>query len=237
MKGIILAGGSGSRLHPLTVAVNKHLLPIGKKPMILRCLEKLTDAGIEEVAIVTNPEYVSNFSALIKSGKNYSCDATYKVQDEPGGIAEALGLCEKFVNGDNCTVLLGDNMFEDSIKDSVQNFTGDCRLFFKYVPDGHRYGVGKFNDNKELYEIVEKPDGVTDAYAAVGIYIYSSKVFDLITQIKPSYRNELEITSVNNLFLHKKEYMLSYGFLDGWWTDAGTMDSYELANHLVMESK
>jgi len=237
IKGIILAGGSGSRLHPLTVAVNKHLLPIGDKPMIIRCLEKLTEAGIEEVAIVTNPEYLSNFSALIKSGKDYGCDITYKVQDQPGGIAEALGLCEKYVNGDNCAVILGDNMFKDSIKDSVQSFKGDCRLFFKYVPDGHRYGVAMFDNDNQLCDIVEKPNGVTNAYAAVGIYIYSSKVFEFIKRVKPSYRNELEITSVNNMFLQDESCNLSYNFLKDWWTDAGTMRSYELANQLVMKEK
>ena len=157
------------------------------------------------------------------------------MQDNPGGIAEALGLCEKFVDDDNCVVILGDNMFEDSIADDIRNFNSDCRLFFKYVPDGHRYGVGMFDDDKKLQNIVEKPNGVTDAYAAVGIYMYSSKVFDLIKRVEPSYRNELEITSVNNLFLQDDDYELSYSFLQGWWTDAGTMKSYELANRLAME--
>jgi glucose-1-phosphate thymidylyltransferase len=229
MKGIILAGGSGSRLHPLTVAVNKHLLPVGGKPMVLRCLEKLTEGGIEEVAIVTNPEYVSNFSALLKSGSGYGCDVTYKVQDEAGGIAQALSLCENFVGDDNCTVLLGDNMFEDSITEDIETFEHDCKLFFKHVPDGHRYGVGKFEEGIGLYEILEKPKDVTSAFAATGIYMYSPSVFDLIKEVKPSYRNELEITSVNNMYLHSK-YNLTYKFLDGWWTDAGTMESYERAN-------
>jgi len=229
MKGIILAGGSGSRLHPLTVAVNKHLLPVGGKPMVMRCLEKLTEGGITEIAIVTNPEYVSNFSALLKSGKNYKCDITYKVQDEAGGIAQALSLCENFVGDDNCTVILGDNVFEDSIADDIQNFEGDCKLFFKHVPDGHRYGVGMFEEGVGLYEILEKPTGVSSAFAAVGIYMYSPTVFELIKGVELSYRNELEITSVNNMYLHSK-YKNSYKFLDGWWTDAGTMESYERAN-------
>lgn len=229
MKGIILAGGSGSRLHPLTVAVNKHLLPVGGKPMVMRCLEKLTEGGIEQISIITNPEYVSNFSALLKSGKDYGCDLTYKVQDEAGGIAQALSLCENFVGDDNCTVLLGDNMFEDSIAEDIETFEHDCKLFFKHVPDGHRYGVGKFEEGIGLYEILEKPTDVTSAFAATGIYMYSPSVFELIKEVKPSYRNELEITSVNNKYIHSK-YKLNYKFLNGWWTDAGTMESYERAN-------
>jgi glucose-1-phosphate thymidylyltransferase len=232
MKGIILAGGSGSRLYPLTVAVNKHLLPVGDKPMVVRCLEKLTEAGITEIAIVTNPEYVSNFSALLKSGSDYGCDITYKVQDKAGGIAEALELCENFVGGDNCTVLLGDNMFEESLVEHVKTFNKDCKLFFKHVPDGHRYGVACFEEGIGLYEILEKPTDVTSAFAAVGIYIYSSEVFDLIKKVKPSDRGEREITSVNNMFLHSK-YEYTYDFLDGWWTDAGTMETYMRANELI----
>ena len=210
MKGIILAGGTGSRLHPLTVAVNKHLLPVGDKPMVMRCLEKLTEAGIKEIAIVTNPEYLSNFSALLKSGEDYGCDITYKVQNKAGGIAEALELCENFVGGDDCTVLLGDNMFEDSLTEHVENFDE---------------GIG-------LYEILEKPSDVTHAYAAIGVYIYSSKVFELLKKVEPSYRGEREITTVNNMFLNS-ELKHTYCFVDGWWTDAGTMETYLLANRLV----
>lgn len=232
MKGIILAGGSGSRLHPLTVAVNKHLLPVGEKPMVTHCVEKLTESGIEDILIVTNPEYVSNFSSLLKSGESYGCDISYKVQEKPAGIAHALGLCEKYVGNDRCTVLLGDNMFQDSITDDVRNFEEDCKLFMKFVPDGHRYGVGVFDDEKGLQEILEKPKGVTKAYACVGIYMYNSSVFDVIKEVKPSYRGELEITSVNNIILHSDKKS-SYRFLDGWWTDAGTMPSYKYANKLA----
>ena len=233
MKGVILAGGTGSRLHPLTVAVNKHLLPIGDKPMVLRCLEKMTDAGIKDVCIVTNPEYVSDFSALLGSGKNHDCDITYKVQDEPGGVAQALGVAEKFVGDENCCVILGDNMFQDSITQHVKQFEKsnlDCHLLFKHVPDGHRYGVGTFEDDK-LVNLVEKPKGVTKAYAAIGLYLYSPKVFSHIREVKPSYRGELEITSVNSIMLDTGK--LSYSFLDNWWTDAGTMETYLLANRLV----
>ena len=235
MKGIILAGGSGTRLHPLTVAVNKHLLPVGNKPMVIRCLDKLIEAGIEEIAIVTNPEYVSNFSALLKSGKEYNCDITYKVQDEPGGIAQALSLCENFVGGDNCTVLLGDNMFDDSIKDDIINFNGDCKLFFKYVPDGFRYGVGVFDEENRLIEIKEKPKNITDAYCAIGAYIYNNSVFENIKKIEPSYRNELEISSVNNIYIKSEEYKVDYKFLESWWTDAGTIESYERANRYAYD--
>lgn len=229
MKGVILAGGSGSRLHPLTVAVNKHLLPIGRQPMVMRSLIKLVESGVEEVCIVTNPEYVSNFSSLLKSGKDYGCDISYKVQDQPGGIAQALGLCKKFVGNNNCTVLLGDNMFSDSLKEDIKTFSGDCKLFFKHVPDGHRYGVGNFAKDGTLTDIEEKPSGIMDAYACVGIYIYNNRVFDFIEQTKPSERGELEITTVNNMFIKDSE-KVSYRHLNGWWTDAGTLESFELAN-------
>jgi len=233
MKGIILAGGTGSRLHPLTVAVNKHLLPIGSEPMVLRCVNKLVEAGISDIVIVTNPEYVSDFSALLGSGKKYKCNITYKVQDEPGGVAQALGVCEDFVGTDECCVLLGDNMFSDCITDHVESFkqgNDSCHLFFKHVPDGHRYGVGTFDDGK-LVKLVEKPEGVMGAYAAVGIYLYRPVVFDVIKKIKPSYRNELEITSVNASLMETGD--VSFSFLSGWWTDAGTMETYLLANRLV----
>lgn len=236
MKGIILAGGTGSRLAPLTIAVNKHLLPVGNKPMILHSVEKLVDAGIQEIMIVTTPEQLHNFSCLLKSGKEYKCDITYKVQDEAGGVGQALGICRSFVGRDNCTVILGDNIFEDSIKTDVETFKEDCKLFFKKVPDGHRYGVAVWKQEENysafyLDAILEKPNNVTKADAVVGIYMYSSSVFDIIKDIKPSYRNEIEITSVNNVYVkNQKEYSLTSRTLDGWWTDAGTLESYKRAN-------
>lgn len=236
MKGIILAGGNGTRLVPLTIAVNKHLLPIGDKPMVLRSVEKLTEAGIEEIAIVTSPEQLNNFSCLLKSGKNYNCDITYKVQDGAGGVGQALGICEKFVGNDSCTVILGDNMFEDSIIEDVKNFNQDCKLFFKKVPDGHRYGVAVWSqvDNQPIFvlsEILEKPTNVSRADAVVGIYMYSNSVFDIIKTIQPSYRNEIEITSVNNVYVqNQNQYKLTTRVLNGWWTDAGTLESYKKAN-------
>lgn len=236
MKGIILAGGTGSRLSPLTIAVNKHLLPIGDKPMVLRSIEKLTEAGITEIAIVTSPEQLNNFSCLLKSGKDYNCDITYKVQDDAGGVGQALGLCEKFVGDDSCIVILGDNMFEDSLIEDVKSFKHDCKLFFKKVPDGHRYGVAvwKAIDGQPVFtlsEILEKPTNVTKADAVVGIYMYSKTVFDIIKTIKPSYRNEIEITSVNNVYVqNQNKFNLTTRVLNGWWTDAGTLESYKRAN-------
>ena len=238
MKGVILAGGFGTRLHPLTVAVNKHLLPIGRKPMIEHCVEKLTEAGITNICIVTNPKFVSNFSSLLKSGKDYNCDITYKVQDGPKGIADALYLCKNFVGKANVTVLLGDNVFSESIKNDVEQFSenDECKLFFKHVPDGHRYGVGKFNGTKKLCEIEEKPSGVKGAYACIGIYIYSDIVFDFIEKAQPSWRNEIEITSVNNMFIDNNK-KLSYRFLNGWWTDAGTFETLRLANEYAFQEE
>lgn len=239
MKGIILAGGTGSRLSPLTIAVNKHLLPIGEKPMVLKSVEKLVDAGIKEIAIVTSAEQLNNFSCLLKSGKNFNCDITYKVQDEAGGVGQALGVCEKFVGDDSCTVILGDNIFEDSISEDVKNFKHDCKLFFKKVPDGHRYGVAVWKSIDDqpvvtLSEILEKPTNVTRADAVVGIYMYSKTVFDIIKTIKPSYRNEIEITSVNNVYVqNQNKFKLTTRTLNGWWTDAGTLESYKRANDYV----
>jgi glucose-1-phosphate thymidylyltransferase len=230
MKGVILAGGTGTRLHPLTISVNKHLLPIGEKPMVLHCVDRLVEAGITDILIVTNPEYVGDFSMLLKSGKQFGCKVTYKTQDKPDGVAGALACAKEFVGGDNCVVLLGDNMFNFSIADSVRSFTGGCGLFFKVVPDGHRYGVGRFQDGR-LIRVDEKPSNVTKAHACIGIYMFDPNAFNIINTLVPSARGEYEISDVINEYLNRG--VVFHSFVDGWWTDAGTMSSYKMANEMM----
>ena len=227
MKGVILAGGTGTRLYPLTISVNKHLLPIGEKPMVLHCVDRLVEAEVTDILIVTNPEYVGDFSMLLKSGKQFGCNITYKTQDKPDGVAGALAYAREFVGNDNCVVLLGDNMFDFSIKNVVQSFVGGCGIFFKMVPDGHRYGIGRFRDGK-LVGIDEKPSDVTKAHACIGIYLFDNNAFNTIRTLVPSDRGEYEICDVINDYL--KRGLVVHTFVDGWWTDAGTMSSYKMAN-------
>lgn len=230
MKGVILAGGTGTRLHPLTISVNKHLLPIGEKPMVLHCVDRLVEAGVTDILVVTNPEYVGDFSMLLKSGKQFGCKITYKTQDKPDGVAGALACAREFVGNDNCVVLLGDNMFNFSIKDAVKSFNGGCGLFFKMVPDGHRYGVGRFQYG-ELVRVDEKPSNVTKAHACIGVYLFDPNAFNIITSLVPSARGEYEISDVINEYLSRG--VVSHSFVDGWWTDAGTMSSYKIANEMM----
>ena len=233
MKGIILAGGTGSRLFPLTKVTNKHLLPVGKEPMIFHPVRKLTEAGIEEVLIVTGVEHMGDVVTLLGSGKDFGCRFTYKVQDEAGGIAQALGLAENFAGQELICVILGDNIFQDSISAQVKAFTEQgkgARLLLKKVHDPQRYGVAEVEGEK-VVRIVEKPKKPKSDLAVVGVYFYDSQVFDVIRTLKPSARGELEITDVNNHYL--RAGTLRCDRLQGWWTDAGTFESLASANELV----
>ena len=230
MKGVILAGGSGTRLSPLTISVNKHLLPIGNKPMIMHCVERMVEAGITDILIVTNPEYVGHFSMLLKSGSDLECRITYKTQDKPDGVAGALAQARQFVGNDNCHVILGDNMFKFDLSDYVKSFKDGCHLLFKFVPDGHRYGIGRFKDGK-LYRLDEKPKDVETAFACIGVYMFDNTVFSVIEVLTPSQRGEYEISDVINSYLSKDK--VSFDYADGWWTDAGTHSSYQLANEMM----
>jgi len=231
MKGIVLAGGTGSRLYPLTKVTNKHLLPVGNKPMIFYPIEKLTGAGIEEILIVTGTEHMGDVVNLLGSGKDYNCRFTYKVQDEAGGIAQALGLAENFVGDDSMTVILGDNIFETDLSQAIQNYPGKgAQILVKQVDDPDRFGVAEIEGDK-VTGIEEKPDHPKSDYAVTGIYMYDAEVFDLIKNLKPSKRGELEITDVNNDYISRGE--MKYSVLDGWWTDAGTPESYKIANQLA----
>jgi glucose-1-phosphate thymidylyltransferase len=233
MKGIILAGGTGSRLFPLTKVTNKHLLPVGREPMIFHPVKKLIEAGVSEILIVTGVDHMGDVVNLLGSGKEFGCRFTYKVQDEAGGIAQALGLAENFAGTDLCCVILGDNIFQDSIAPFVQAFEKQgkgARLLLKQVHDPQRYGVAE-TDGSKVLRIVEKPKEPKSDLAVVGIYFYDANVFDVIRTLKPSKRNELEITDVNNHYLNAGT--LQCDRLQGWWTDAGTFDSLHAANELV----
>jgi len=231
MKGIVLAGGTGSRLFPLTKVTNKHLLPVGKKPMIYYPIEKLIEAGIDEILIVTGTDHMGAVVNLLGSGKDFGCRFTYKVQDEAGGIAQALGLAENFVGNDTMTVILGDNIFETSLNKALDNYPGSGgQILLQKVDDPERFGVAELDGDK-IIGIEEKPDHPKSDYAVTGIYMFDADVFGLIKTLKPSGRGELEITDVNNHYINKGE--MRFSVLDGWWTDAGTPESYKIANRLA----
>lgn len=231
MKGIVLAGGTGSRLYPLTKVTNKHLLPVGNKPMIYYPIEKLTGAGIEEILIVTGTEHMGDVVNLLGSGKDFGCRFTYKVQDEAGGIAQALGLAENFCGNEPMTVILGDNIFEASLSKAFESYDGSgAQILIKQVEDPERFGVAEL-EGEHIIGIEEKPEAPKSDYAVTGIYMYDARVFDLIKNLEPSKRGELEITDVNNHYI--EEGTMKYSILDGWWTDAGTPESYKVANNLA----
>lgn len=235
MKGIILAGGTGSRLYPLTKVTNKHLLPVGKYPMIFHSVNKLKVAGIYDILVVTGKEHMGDVVSLLGSGRDLGVTFTYKVQDEAGGIAQALGLAEHFVGNDQTVVILGDNVFMDSIAPYVQNFKeqkNGAKILIQEVHDPQRYGVPELNGDK-IISIEEKPKHPKSNYAVTGIYMYDSKVFEIVKTLKPSGRGELEITDVNNAYISRNE--LTYDVLKGWWTDAGTHASLTKANELAKD--
>jgi len=237
MKGVILAGGAGSRLYPLTKVTNKHLLPVGQHPMVLHLVAKLKEANIKDILVVTGKDHMGAVVNLLGSGKDYGVKFTFKVQDEAGGIAQALGLAEQFVGDDLSVVLLGDNIFEDSIVPFVEAFQAQGRgakILIREAPDPQRYGVAEIGEGKVL-SIVEKPAEPKSNYCVTGIYFYDADVFDMIKTLKPSGRGELEITDVNNDYISQGE--MTYDVLSSWWTDAGTFESLALANRLAIESE
>lgn len=233
MKGVILAGGNGTRLYPLTKVTNKHLLPVYNKPMIYYPIERLVSAGIKDIIIVTGKENAGNFMNLLGSGKEFGARFYYTLQDEAGGIAHALSLVNGFVNDDNITVILGDNIILDDISEYVSNFTSGARIFLKEVKDPQRFGVPEFDENQRIKRIEEKPKEPKSNYAVTGIYQYDNTVFDKISRLKPSARSELEITDVNNLYLD--EGKLSHSFLKEPWLDAGTFESLLEASNILRE--
>ena len=237
IKGIILAGGMGTRLYPLTKVTNKHLLPVGDVPMIYHPINRLVEADIRDIMIVTGVEHCGDMMSLLGSGADHGCNFTYKVQDQPDGIAGALRLCKSFVGDSSCVVLLGDNIFKEDLGPHVVNFLesqDNCKVFFKHVNDPKRYGVGVF-DGDRITKIEEKPEHPKSNLACVGIYFYTNQVFSIIEQAKMSDRGEYEITSINNQFIEQKS--CSYSILEERWADAGTLDSYHTTNTLVYIEK
>jgi glucose-1-phosphate thymidylyltransferase len=233
MKGVILAGGNGTRLRPITLVTNKHLLPVYNKPMIYYPLQTLVDAGITEIMIVSGPEHAGHFLHLLGSGKEFGVRLSYELQDEAGGIAQALGLAESFVDGDAVAAILGDNIYEDDLSLSIQAFAKNpvgAHVFLKQVPDPERFGVAELQGDK-VVKIVEKPKQPTSNLAVTGLYLYDSGVFEVIRNLKPSDRGELEITDVNNAYVERGS--LGSTKLAGEWTDAGTFDSLLRANLLA----
>jgi glucose-1-phosphate thymidylyltransferase len=236
LRGIILAGGKGTRLGELTKVTNKHLLPVGPYPMVYHPLKKLVGAGITEILLVSGTEHMGDFVELLGSGRAYGCHMTYRVQDEAGGIAQALGLAEFFSRDARSAVILGDNIFFDPLPPLLNESNAHpdfAWVALKRVPDPGRYGVAEL-DGKRVVAIEEKPQKPKSDYAVAGIYIYPADVFDVIKTLKPSKRGELEITDVNRYYLEKSR--LGYSTLSGYWTDAGTPDSLLLANELVQKN-
>ena len=234
MKGVILAGGSGSRLWPLTKVTNKHLLPVGQLPMIYHAVLKMRAARIHEILVVTGREHMGNVVGLLGSGSDVGVSFTYRVQDEAGGIAQALSLAEDFAAAGPVLVVLGDNVFEDSLLQDVAEFEAQAvgaRVMLKAVPDAERFGVATLDaDGERVGRIVEKPSQPETDLAVTGMYFYDGAVYDIIRTLEPSARGEYEITDVNNAYIAAGT--MSFGLLEGWWTDAGTSDSYVRANRL-----
>jgi glucose-1-phosphate thymidylyltransferase len=237
MKGIILAGGLGTRLQPMTRITNKHLLPVYDRPMIYYPLQSLVQAGITEIMIVTGGNHAGDFLRLLKNGREFGLQhLNYTFQDGEGGIAEALGLCEHFADGQPICVILGDNIIERNIVGAVARFRGQgggARILLKEVPDAHRFGVAEVEGDR-VVRIQEKPEHPATNLAVTGIYLYDSRVFDIIRTLEPSGRGELEITDVNNRYASWGE--LRYEMLEGWWSDAGTVESLFRATTMVAKS-
>jgi len=234
VKGIVLAGGSGSRLYPLTKITNKHLLPIYDKPMVFYPIQTLVDAGITDIMLVTGGRNSGDFLRLLGNGKTFGLKhLNYTYQEGEGGIAEALALAEHFADGDQVCVILGDNLIEGNIRGAVDDFKPRERgagIFLKEVSDAQRFGVAELAGNR-IIGIEEKPAQPKSTYAVTGIYLYDASVFDKCRQLKPSNRGELEITDVNNAYIGEES--MSFSILEGWWTDAGTFDSLLRAANLV----
>ncbi len=237
MKGVILAGGYGTRLSPLTKVTNKHLLPVFDKPMIYYPIECLVNAGIKDIMIVTGGNKAGDFLELLGNGKDFGLqELHYTYQEGAGGIAEALGLTKDFVDNDKVVVILGDNIIEGNIRKAAGDFFTQkegAKILLKEVSDPERFGVAEVDDQGNVLSIAEKPENPKSNYAVIGIYMFDNKVFEIISNLKPSGRGELEITDVNNAYIEQGN--MTSEVLHGWWTDAGTMESLQRANSLVSD--
>ncbi len=238
MKGVILAGGLGTRLMPCTKVTNKHLLPVYDKPMIYYPLKTLVSAGLEDIMIVTGGNYAGDFLRLLGNGQEFGLkDISYTYQEGEGGIADALKLTENFIDNDKVIVMLGDNIIEDDISDAIKEFKKQergARIFLKEVSDPERFGVAEIREGNVI-NIEEKPKKPRSNYAVAGLYMYDSDVFKIIGTLKPSERGELEITDVNNEYIRRG--IMTYSILKGWWSDAGTsFEALFRASHLIREA-
>jgi glucose-1-phosphate thymidylyltransferase len=238
MKGVVLAGGTGSRLAPLTKVTNKHLLPVYDKPMIYYPIRTLVDAGVRDILIVTGGKNAGDFLRLLANGKEFGLKhLAYAYQEGEGGIAEALGLAEHFAEGGKLCVILGDNIIEGSIRHAADEFRRQergAKILLKQVTDAERFGVAEMAGDR-IVSIEEKPKKPKSNYAVTGIYMYDGSVFDKIKELVPSGRGELEITDVNNAYI--REGTMTFAELSGWWTDAGTFESLLRASNLVASSR
>jgi glucose-1-phosphate thymidylyltransferase len=237
VKGVVLAGGLGTRLRPLTAVTNKHLLPVYDRPMIYYPIQALVNAGVIDIMIVTGGNSAGDFLKLLGNGKAFGLKhLNYAYQEGEGGIAEALSLVEHFAAGDPVCVVLGDNIIEGNIAGAVRAYRhqgGGAKIILKKVPDPHRFGVPELKD-KSVLRIEEKPKSPKSEYAVIGIYLYDGEVYDIIRTLRPSGRGELEITDVNNAYIERNE--MTWEELEGWWTDAGTFESLLRASNLVAQT-
>jgi len=233
MRGIILSGGSGTRLSPLTKITSKQLLPVYNKPMIYYPLNTLIKAGIKEILIIIAPERAGDYLNLLGSGKEFGCKFTYEIQDKPKGLAEAFIIGENFIDNEDVVMILGDNIFEDDLSEEIKNFKGGGKVFAKKVPDPERFGVVKFDDKMKAVQIEEKPKTWISDYALTGLYIFDNRVVEAAKNVKPSERDELEIVELHKWYLGKNE--LEVAMVNGEWIDAGTFDSYLRSQNLAKE--
>lgn len=231
MKGIILSGGSGTRLSPLTTVTSKQLLPVYNKPMIMYPLQTLLRAGIKDILIIIAPDHAGDFLKLLGSGREFGAKFTYEIQDKPEGLAQAFIIGEKFIDKDNVCMILGDNIFEDDFSGVIKKFKKGAHIFAKKVRDPERSGVVKFNEKMEAVQIVEKPKEFLSPYAITGLYLYDHRVVEVAKTVKPSARGELEITDLHNWYLEKGE--LKVDVVKGEWIDTGTFDSLFKAGELA----
>lgn len=231
MKGIVLAGGRATRLRPLTKITSKQLLPVYNKPMIFYPIETLISAGITDILIIIAPDYAGHFLNLLGSGAEFGARFTYEIQEEPRGLADAFLIGEHFINGDDVTMILGDNIFGDNFTPQIQNFSGGGHVFAKKVPDPERYGVVKFDDQMKAVEVQEKPQSFLSEYAVTGIYIFDHRACEFARSVAPSDRGEIEIPDLYRQYLERDELMVTV--LNGLWEDAGTFESWLRVNNYM----
>ena len=231
MKGIILSGGSGTRLYPLTKVTSKQLLPVYNQPMILYPLETLRKAGIKDILIIVAPDHAGDYLKLLGSGKEYGVRFTYEIQDKPEGLAQAFIIGEDFIDDDSVCMILGDNIYEDDLSGAIRNFKSGGLVFAKEVPDPERFGVVKFDDQMRAVKIEEKPKEHLSKFAVTGLYVYDNRVVEVAKSLKPSARGELEIVDLHNWYLAKNA--LKVEVIKGEWIDAGTFDSLYRATQLA----